>query len=227
MKRKPPHGNVRRVASINGNIRGVTTNKCGRLVQYESEQERKLILLLERDPSVTDFASQPEKIEYHDSLGKRRRYTPDFKVWRSNGGIELHEVSVESRGTRANQRERELAANQVCEARRWRFQIHTDRTLPAGAVYANLDFLSMFRGADCTTATMQSWWRGKLQPVVAMKPLQALVSVSDVIERRQLLAAMYYLLWHHVLEMDWEELLVARGKLRQGAMIWLPTEAQP
>ena len=51
LKRKPPAGNVRRVASIGNNIRGVTANKRGRLVQFESEQERKLILLLERDSS--------------------------------------------------------------------------------------------------------------------------------------------------------------------------------
>ncbi len=43
LKRKPPVGNVCRVASIGKNIRGVTTNKRGRLVQFESEQERKLI----------------------------------------------------------------------------------------------------------------------------------------------------------------------------------------
>lgn len=53
--RKPPPGNVRRVRSLGTNCRGVTTNKRGRVVQFESEHERVLILLLERDPSVRDF----------------------------------------------------------------------------------------------------------------------------------------------------------------------------
>lgn len=37
MKRKPPEGNVRRVASIDRNFRGITTNKCGRIGQFESQ----------------------------------------------------------------------------------------------------------------------------------------------------------------------------------------------
>ena len=42
MKRKPPTGNVRRVISLGNNFRGVTTNKQGHLVQFESEQETKI-----------------------------------------------------------------------------------------------------------------------------------------------------------------------------------------
>ena len=45
-KRKPPSGNVRRVISLGNNFRGVTTNKCGHLVQFESVQECKLVLLI-------------------------------------------------------------------------------------------------------------------------------------------------------------------------------------
>ena len=89
-KRKPPPGNVRRVISLGNNFRGVTTNKRGHLVQFESEQERKLILLLERDPTVADYISQPEVLHFHDASGRQRTYTPDFKVWRTDGQIELH-----------------------------------------------------------------------------------------------------------------------------------------
>jgi hypothetical protein len=45
-KRKPLPANVRRVISLGNNFRGVTTNRCGHLVQFESEQERKLLLLI-------------------------------------------------------------------------------------------------------------------------------------------------------------------------------------
>ena len=63
MKRKPPTGNVRRAISLGNNFRGVTTNKQGHLVQFESEQERKLILLLERDPLVVDYVSQRNRLK--------------------------------------------------------------------------------------------------------------------------------------------------------------------
>ena len=61
-KRKPPPGNVRRTVSLGNNFRGVTTNKQGRIIQFESEQERKLVLLLERDPTVVNYNSQPETL---------------------------------------------------------------------------------------------------------------------------------------------------------------------
>jgi hypothetical protein len=80
-KRKPPPGNVRRARHIGKNLHGVTTNKRDRLVQFESEQERKLILLLERDATVFDFISQPETLTYVSENGRSRRYTPDFQVW--------------------------------------------------------------------------------------------------------------------------------------------------
>ena len=73
MKRKPPTGNVRRVISLGNNFRGVATNKQGHLVQFESEQERKLILLLERDPQVVDYVSQPETLIFSDKQGRQRR----------------------------------------------------------------------------------------------------------------------------------------------------------
>ena len=54
LRRKPPPGNVRRVVCLGQNLRGVTTNKRGRLVQFESELEHTLLLLFERDPTPAD-----------------------------------------------------------------------------------------------------------------------------------------------------------------------------
>ncbi len=61
MKRKPPTGNARRVISLGNNFHGVTTNKQGHLVQFESEQERKLILYkISTFLSYVRFHSIPE-----------------------------------------------------------------------------------------------------------------------------------------------------------------------
>jgi len=145
MKRKPPTGNVRRVISLGNNFRGVATNKQGHLVQFESEQERKLILLLERDPQVVDYVSQPETLIFSDKQGRQRRYTPDFQVWRVTGQIELHEVTVQSRrDSRSSLQEREAAAQLICQQRGWRYIVHTDQTLPSGFEYSNLDFFICF-----------------------------------------------------------------------------------
>ena len=117
LKRKPPPGNVRRTVSVGGNFRGVTTNKRGHLVQFESEQERKLVLLLERDRTVADYRSQPETFQFTDASGRPRTYTPDFQVWRTSGLIELHEVTLAARIPDARRLIKVLAANQTIAGR--------------------------------------------------------------------------------------------------------------
>ena len=93
IKRKPPEGDVCRVTSMGLNLPGVTTNKSGHTVQFESFAERILLLLFERDKTVLDYRSQPETFEFTDRDKKLRRYTSDFKVWKIDGAIEIHEVT--------------------------------------------------------------------------------------------------------------------------------------
>jgi hypothetical protein len=110
VKRKPPGKDVRRVVCTGTNIRGVITNKVGRSVQFESWQERCLLLRFERDREIADYASQPEQFEFIDEEGRLRTYVPDFIVWRWNETIEIHEVTVERRRRRTGIRRREKAA---------------------------------------------------------------------------------------------------------------------
>jgi hypothetical protein len=93
LKRRPPDGNVRRVVSIGGNLRYTVTGKANQTVQCESFLERKLTLCFDRDPSIRTYVSQPEQLTYLDTDGKTHTYTPDFKVWRISGEVELHEVA--------------------------------------------------------------------------------------------------------------------------------------
>lgn len=220
-KRKPPPGNVRRVASIGTNCRGVTTNKRGRLVQFESEQERKLLLLLERDPTVLDYCSQPEILAYVAADGRTRHYTPDFQVWRTDGRIELHEVTLEARRqAQAGPPPREVAAHLVCHQRGWRYLVHTDQTLPCGYTYANLDILSAFRSASYADPAIVSWW---LQQVTARGPAhpQALLSQSSgATDQGRFLSTLYHLLWHDQIQMDWQRPLFWRGAMHPAACVW-------
>jgi hypothetical protein len=58
---------LRFISELNKNIYSVITNKTGRTVQYESFYEFKLTLMLERDPTVLDYISQPETFEFFDN----------------------------------------------------------------------------------------------------------------------------------------------------------------
>lgn len=225
LKRKPPAGNVRRTICLGNNFRGVTTNKRGHLVQFESEQERKLILLLERDPSVTDYVSQPETLFFKDEKGCSRRYTPDFQVWRAQGTIELHEVTIESRReSRASLHEREAAAKRICQERGWNYIIHTDETLPIGYEYANLDFLSAFRSLVYDNSQITDWWVEQLKGQTAAHPGTLLSTAEPGWETGALLNGLYYLLWHSVIAMHWRQPFFWRGDFHPRACIWLPEE---
>jgi len=227
MKRKPPKGNVRRVISLGNNFRGVTTNKRGHLVQFESEQERKLILLLERDPSVVDFVSQPETLLFSDEKEHQRKYTPDFQVWRVNGQIELHEVTIESRReSRESLQEREAAAQLICQERGWQYVVHTDQTLPSGCEYVSLDFLSAFRAQCYVDVEIEDWWLGKLREQGRVHPKFAMNSSEQNPMTGVLLSSLYSMLWHNKIEMNWHQPFFRQGDFHPHARIWLPERGQ-
>ena len=225
LKRKPPPGNVRRTLSLGGNFRGVTTNKRGHLVQFESEQERKLVLLLERDPTVVDYRSQPETLQFTDASGRSRTYTPDFQVWRTSGLIELHEVTVAARrASRPALPEREAAAEVICRARGWRYLVHTDQTLPAGFEYRNLDFLSAFRSEIHAPPEQAAWWLAQLRSRPPVSPRAVLAHADPASGAR--LNTLYHLLWHGAIRMDWQQPLLWRGAFHPAARVWLVPQNQ-
>ena len=106
-----------------------------------------------------DYCSQPETLAFVAADGRARHYTPDFQVWRTDGRIELHEVTVEARRqAQGVPPPREVAAQLVCQQRGWRYLVHTDQTLPRGYAYANLDIFSAFRVASYADPAAVSWW---------------------------------------------------------------------
>ncbi len=223
MKRKPPIGNVRRVISLGNNFRGVTTNKQGHLVQFESEQERKLILLLEHDPLVVDYTSQPETLIFSDEQGRQRRYTPDFQVWRVTGQIELHEVTVQSRReSRSSLQERETAAQTICQQRGWRYVVHTDQSLPTGFEYSNLDFLSAFRAEVHADAESAIWWLEKLKGLGQVYPRLLLSQRRQDLREDILLNSLYHLLWQGKVEMNWHQPFFGPEGFHPQTRVWLP-----
>ncbi len=222
-KRKPPPHNVRRVVCLGSNCRGVTTNKRGRLVQFESEQERKLILLLERDATVADYCSQPETFTFTTAEGRRCHYTPDFQVWRTDGRIEMHEVTLEARRqTHGTRPPRELAALAVCHIRGWHYLVYTDQTLPTGYEYANLDILSAFRSASYANPSCAAFWRDQLAGQGAVHPHAILLRADAAHQTGRLASCLYHLLWHDQVQMDWQRPLLWRGDFHVAARIWLP-----
>ena len=72
---------ARKIPKSYRNVTGVlSTSKSESLVSFESPLERDLILILDFDLNVASIEEQPVTIEYFDSDGKLRTYTPDLLV---------------------------------------------------------------------------------------------------------------------------------------------------
>jgi hypothetical protein len=214
MKRKPPPGNARRVQNMGRNLRYTLTNKVGRVVQCESFQERKLALLLERDPTVRDYGSQPERIRWVDETGKSHTYIPDFIVWRTDNTTELHEVTLTQRQGNAHNQARQIAAQVSCQTRGWTYRVHTERDLPNDIHTANLLALYAYRSTSyCDaglTAHLMSLIAHGTHPVadvIAQLHEQTQVAIP------QIYANLLHLLWHGRVEVNLDQLLFRDGLL--------------
>lgn len=65
-------------SSLSGNF--ISRKQGDRIIQFESSLERDFIYLAEFDNDIVSYIDQPIKIEFKDSKGKNRFYTPDFLV---------------------------------------------------------------------------------------------------------------------------------------------------
>lgn len=223
-KRRPPAGDVRRVRSTGDNLRGVITNKAGRLVQFESWAERVWLLRLERDPEVVDYQSQPETFEFSDEHGKRRRYTPDFKVWYRSGEIEIHEVTVAKRRLRPEMRRREAAAQRICQERGWRYVVQTEQSIPQGSEQANLLALAGYRPSSYAHEAVR---QAALEQLAAGQAMALARLVQQIggrlnLSEGQVTAALGHLLWYGDLRTDWGQLLFDEGTIMPG--VWVEIE---
>ena len=198
LKRKPPANNVRRVAAIDDNSRYVITNKNGETVQCESHSERRHALRFDRDPGVRNYRSQPLRISYKDSEDKPHFYVPDFQVWRWDGSVEIHEVTLLKRRTLPNIQLREEGARKFCEAKGWRYVVHEEDDLPNDSEASNLLFLYAFRPtayahSQVTLACVEKLGNGKRKvlPALIMEVSQELGLPVGVVS-----SGLYHLMWH-------------------------------
>lgn len=229
-KRTPPPGNVRWVGTTGQNIRGVITNKMGRIVQFESWAERALLLRLDRDPGIIDYGSQPERFQFIAPNGKEHSYTPDFIVWRKDSRVEIHEVTISKRRTHAEICQREAAAEKICLSRGWEYIVHTERTLPQGSELANLLALFHFRptayaNQAVSGAVQQRLWQGI--PIVLNTLVQGIELELDL-PRPVILAALGHLLWHGSLQTDLNRLIFMAGWVgfAPDIQVWQPRKTE-
>ncbi|MBE5529315.1 transposase [Laribacter hongkongensis] len=124
---------VRKIPKNYRNVTGIVAHrKANGPAMFESTLERDFITLLEFNPVVETFEVQPLTLEWTDSDGKIRRYTPDalatFNLPHGQHGKTLYEVKYRDELRRDWQelRPKLRAAVHFARVEGWRFKIVTE-----------------------------------------------------------------------------------------------------
>jgi len=224
LKRKPPAGNIRRVAPIGNNLRYAITSKADETVQCESFQERKLTLLFERDSTVQEYRSQPIQVTFTDTQKKTHTYVPDFMVWKTTGEIEIHEVTLTSRQEKMSIKEREEAAREICQMEGWSYVVHTEATLPQATEEANLLALYRYRPTIYANPAVTAALRVRLGTSESRGICLLIAEITQALSLPQptVISAICHLLWHQVLDTDLaSRLLFVNAALAPSVQVWL------
>jgi len=114
-----------------------------RSIGYESTLERDFVSLMAFDPDVTDIEEQPVRIDFQDSEGRMRHYTPDYLVHRLGAPTLLIEVKPK-KFLKPDLDAKFAAARRYAEARGWVFEVWTEREIRTPRL-DNIRFLLPFR----------------------------------------------------------------------------------
>lgn len=215
MRRNPPHGSVRRPEIKGTNIRGVFTSKTGRSVQFESEPELALILHLDRDPTVREYGTWADTFQVVHSDGRRsaQPYTPQCMVWRHHGAVEIHRIVRPEQWTPGGRARGDEFGPHLCQSRGWTYVMHRAEQLTDPSPFANLQALVRYRPHAYAQSSVTALVP-QLIPTDSVRPFDAVV--ADITARLTLpaayiRAALCHLIWHGVLWIDMQRLLLIHG----------------
>lgn len=109
------------------------------LICYESLNERDYMYLLEIDPDVVFYSSQPLKISY--TLNNQlRRYTPDFLVQRLSRQL-IVEIKPEKRLNHDQNLQLFQAITNLGQSQGWEFIVITDKMIKQEPLLSNVKLL--------------------------------------------------------------------------------------
>jgi hypothetical protein len=166
----------------------------GELVGYESWLERDHAMLLDFDPEVAGFASQPFWLSWPGESGRRRRHAPDYFVRRRDGRGLVVDVRADDRIGPADQ-EAFDATRAACAEAGWSF---ARLGVPDQVLAANVRWLSRYRHGRCGGSADAV---RRLLDVFA-EPCPLFAGAEQAGERIGVLPVLYHLMWRQVLAAD-------------------------
>lgn len=164
----------------------------GRHVGYESWVERDVAMMLDFDPAVTAFSSQPFWLSWQDEKGERR-HAPDYFARLADGGGAVIDVRPDDQ---VDEEAAEVFAvtAEACSEAGWEFR----RTGgPPAVLAANVRWLAGYRHPRCLRAGIA----GELLGVFG-RPGPLLAGAWEAGDPITVLPVLYHLLWRHDLRAD-------------------------
>jgi hypothetical protein len=163
----------------------------GRHVGYESWLERDHAMLLDFDPEVVGYSSQPFWLRWHD--GRRRRHAPDFFVRLIDGTGVVVDVRADDR-IEVRDAEAFAATERACTQVGWRFR----RVGVLDPVFAaNVRWLAGYRHPRCYRKAVAA------QLLEVFSQPRGLFDGADAVgPRLGVLPVLYHLMWLRVLVTD-------------------------
>lgn len=118
------------------------SRKNGKLIQYESLLEQRMVRLMEADRNIIKYTDQPDAMEWLDGSYRKRRSTFDFEYRSVDGSKTIVEVKPWARVLKKGLLEEFAFARFELGRQGYNFELWTDRELNAGVRLANAEILS-------------------------------------------------------------------------------------
>jgi hypothetical protein len=172
-------------------------------VGFESWLEREHVMLLDFDPAVVAFSSQPFWLLWHD--GKRlRRHAPDFFARLDDGSGLVMDVRADDQIPAADAEAFEVTAR-ACASVGWAFRRVGN---PEPVLAANVRWLAGYRHPRCSDTEVAA-----LLAQTFTQPASLLGGVQAVGDPIAVLPVAYHLLWARVLRTDLRTAPLGRSSL--------------
>jgi hypothetical protein len=172
-------------------------------VGFESWAERDVAMMLDFDPDVVGFSSQPFWVTWRQG-DEERRHAPDYFARHADGTGTVIDVRADDSIEPADA-EAFAATERACRSVGWAFR----RTAgPESLLAANVRWLAGYRHARCFRADMASALTG-----VFAEPTPLMTGACLAGDPLTVLPVLYHLLWKHALAVDLRNGLLGPGSI--------------
>lgn len=207
---------VRKIPKNYRNLTGILpSQKSVGNAEFESSLERDVLIYFEFQNHVTEYEVQPVQIDWKDSLGKTRTYTPDVLVHFDDRKPILYEVKYtqDLPDLLKEERKKFKAAIGYAKKQGWRFKFFTEETVGVNRL-KNIRFLLPFVQSGPRAETDMDLIDEKLHELSESTPKQVISSIyKDEFNQADLIPTLWYLVATEQIGVDLNQPLTMASKI--------------